>query len=58
MEPFKVSISCNKCGSLNVEIELAMNQGVGLMSLECNGCGNMVTHCEDDISELKIEGEK
>lgn len=57
MKPFKVFISCNKCGSKNVEIDLGMNQGVGLMSLECNGCGNTITHCEDDINELKLEEE-
>lgn len=40
MKGFKIKITCNVCQSDNVETELAMNQGAGLLGLDCRNCGN------------------
>lgn len=50
---FTIAITCNKCGSNNVEPELHMNQGYGLLSLSCLDCDNKpdTLYDEQDLEE-------
>jgi len=40
MRGFKIKITCNDCQSENIVTELTMNQGTGLLGIECQDCGN------------------
>lgn len=37
---FKIEITCSKCGSKTIETELLMNQGLGLLAINCLDCDN------------------
>lgn len=36
---FTIFITCDVCKSDDVEVDLLMNQGTGLLAIECNECG-------------------
>ena len=50
---FKIEVSCIKCGSQNVEANLWMNQGTGLLSFECRDCPNDpdLAYDDDDLND-------
>lgn len=34
------TVTCNECGSNNVELSASCGQNVGFAYLDCNDCGN------------------
>jgi hypothetical protein len=52
MSNFKITIVCASCESKNIEVDLWMNQGAGLLHLKCQDCKNE-THNSYDSDDLQ-----
>lgn len=56
VDNFKIEITCTECSSNNVETELTMNQGTGLLGIVCLDCGNdPERYLDDEALEIVVK---